>query len=63
MWSDDPAVEHAVVLWFCQGLGENPYKVPGMEEPPPMTRAELIKAIRAEFGEDAARSLRMPVAW
>ncbi|AWM07625.1 hypothetical protein [Bradyrhizobium symbiodeficiens] len=60
-WSDIPAVNDEVWLLLCDSLGENPYRTAGREKPSPMTRADLINTIRADFGECAAESVRLPV--
>jgi len=54
-------VHHAVEILLCQGLGPNPYQPTDLPDPEPFTRAEIVAEIRKQFGDLAAKSLRLPV--
>lgn len=60
-WSDIPAVDHEVwLLLFLNLWDDNPYRLAGSTALP-LTRTDVIDAIRAEFGEGAAQSVHLPV--
>lgn len=60
-WSDIPAVDQEVWLLLFRNLcDDNPFRIAGATTTP-LTRADVLDAIRAEFGEGAADSVHLPV--
>ncbi|WP_315766178.1 MULTISPECIES: hypothetical protein [unclassified Bradyrhizobium] len=59
-YSDNLQISRDVEL-LLRYFGESPFVPVGQKPPPPMTRAEVIEAVRAEHGDRAAHSVRITV--
>lgn len=59
-YSDDPVINRDVELWLLY-MGETPFWPIGQTPPPAMTRAQVIEAIRIDYGQDAADSVKITV--
>lgn len=59
-YHDCPEIDHGVTLlmaWF----GAHPFEMAATDVAPPLTRDEIIEAVRARWGEVAAVTTRLEV--
>ncbi|MGC2778702.1 MAG: hypothetical protein WA418_24030 [Bradyrhizobium sp.] len=59
-YSDDPAVNEAVERLMNDRM-KHPWCPAGVPSWPPKTRADIIRAVRHEFGAEAAGSVQIAV--